>query len=244
MTILNKKSSKKTRKITKIVNNKPELTISKLKQIYKDIISSKNVKYNKSNFFSKLKQIYKDIISSKNVKYNKNNLLVFIFNYYLLLKGYRSIFQTDYKNPEELEDIKKSILNKYNIKYIVRPFSTNSWRGLIIYNDKKIKIDDIDKTFGEKFADQLGDFYICASSNWSKYNNKYRINISVASKVDKFAIELYGQMCVSVNDKQIIKLKKIARNISVVVKQFDKNCITTLKITDRTDDNKNIIFKY
>ena len=220
MTILNKKSSKKTRKITKIVNNKPELTISKLKQIYKDIISSKNVKY------------------------NKNKLLVFIFNYYLLLKGYRSIFQTDYKNPEELEDIKKSILNKYNIKYIVRPFSTNSWRGLIIYNDKKIKIDDIDKTFGEKFADQLGDFYICASSNWSKYNNKYRINISVASKVDKFAIELYGQMCVSVNDKQIIKLKKIARNISVVVKQFDKNCITTLKITDRTDDNKNIIFRY
>jgi len=220
MTILNKKSSKKTRKITKIVNNKPELTISKLKQIYKDIISSKNVKY------------------------NKNNLLVFIFNYYLLLKGYRSIFQTDYKNPEELEDIKKSILNKYNIKYIVRPFSTNSWRGLIIYNDKKIKIDDIDKTFGEKFADQLGDFYICASSNWSKYNNKYRINISVTSKVDKFAIELYGQMCVSVNDKQIIKLKKIARNISVVVKQFDKNCITTLKITDRTDDNKNIIFRY
>jgi hypothetical protein len=220
MTILNKKSSKKTLKITKIVNNKPELTISKLKQIYKDIFSSKNVKY------------------------NKNKLLVFIFNYYLLLKGYRSIFQAEYGSPEELEEIKKYILNKYNIKYMIRPFSTKSWRGLIIYNDKKIKIDDIDKTFGEKFAHQLGDFYICATTDWSKYNNKYRINISVTSKVDNFAIELYGQMCVSVDDEQKKKLKKIARDISIIIKQFDKKCITTLKITDKTDDNKNIIFRY
>ena len=87
MRILNKKSVRKTRKITKIGNNKPELIISKLKQIYKDVNSSKKKPY----------------------------ILGFIFNYYLLVKGYRNIFQI--YCPKELVEI----LNKYNIKYIVKP---------------------------------------------------------------------------------------------------------------------------
>jgi len=229
MRIVNKKSVRKTRKITKIGNNKPELIISKLKQIYKDVNSSKK----------------------------KPHILGFIFNYYLLLKGYRNIFQI--YCPKELVEI----LNKYNIKYIVKPtiLSNTLWyikiskyimglfddgKLIIIYNDKKINIDEIDNTFGEKFGKQLGDFYICASADWERkwHLMKYRINISISHKTHTFATELYGQMCVSVNDTQIIKLKKIAKDISVIIKQFDENCITTLKFTNLMNNSKNLIFSY
>lgn len=232
MIILDKKIIKKTRKKTrKIYSSKQKLTISILKQIYEDEISSKKKSY----------------------------MFGFIYNYYLLLKGYRNIFQI--YCPKELIEI----LNKYNIKYIVKPtiLSNTPWyikisryitelfddgKLIIIFNDKKINIDEIDNTFGENFGKQLGDFYICASSDWERkwHLMKYRINISISHKTHKFTTELYGQMCVSVNDEQIIKLKKITKKISNIIKKFDENCITTLKFTnwESSSKNKNFFFIY
>ena len=248
--MLNQNTIKKTHKLSKTINKKTHklsktiniLTISKLKKIYKDIISNDKLKY-------------------------KQTLLEFIFNYYLLLKGYRNIFQI-MCTSKTLQEIKIYILNKYNIKYIIKSVYIYI-NILIIYNDKLININDIDMTFGKTFANQLGPFYVCARSNkylnssFSFYN-KHRINISITipttqikkkqnlikienKQVNIQNIELYGQMCKSINEEQINKVKQIAKDISIIIKQFDKKYSVTLKITDRLNlisNNKNIIFYY
>ena len=239
--MLNKNTIKKTHKLSKTINKKTHklsktiniLTISKLKKIYKDIISNDKIKY----------------------------------KYYLLLKGYRNIFQI-MCTSKTLQEIKIYILNKYNIKYIIKSVYIYINR-LIIYNDKLININDIDMTFGKTFANQLGPFYVCARSNkylnssFSFYN-KHRINISITipttqikkkqnlikienKQVNIQNIELYGQMCKSINEEQINKVKQIAKDISIIIKQFDKKYSVTLKITDRLNlisNNKNINFYY
>lgn len=248
--MLNKNTIKKTNKLSKTIKQKTHklsktiniLTISKLKKIYKDIISNDKLEY---------KQI----------------LLEFIFNYYLLLKGYRNIFQI-MCTSKTLQELKIYILNKYNIKYIIKSLYIYINR-LIIYNDKLINVNEIDITFGKKFANQLGSFYICARSNkylnssFSFYN-KHRINISITIpntqikkkqnliKIEKKQlknqnIELYGQMCYLINEEQINKLKQIAKDISIIIKQFDNKCSVILNITDRQNlisNNKNINFYY
>ena len=93
--MLNKNTIKKTNKLSKTIKQKTHklsktiniLTISKLKKIYKDIISNDKLEY---------KQI----------------LLEFIFNYYLLLKGYRNIFQImcTSKTLQELKEEHDAIL--------------------------------------------------------------------------------------------------------------------------------------
>jgi len=225
----------KTRKLTNTTTNNiiKQLTIYKLKNIYTDIINDK-------------------------YKY-KATLLQFVFNYYLLLKGYRNIFQIMCKS-NVLREIKIYILNKYKIKYITKS-SNILFTRLIIYNDKTFNINDIDTTFGKKFAIQLGDFYVCARkhiifNSSLSLNNKHHITINISkpnlTKTDKTQfifknIQLYAQMCFSINEKQINKLKQIAKDISIIIKQFDKKCIINLNITDfhnLISNKKNIIFNY
>ena len=186
----------------------------------------------------KLKSIYKELLINK-IPFTRI-LLEFILNYYLLLKEYRSLFLIICNN-KMLKVLQEHFLSKYDIKYIIK--SNFFLTRLIIYNPKKFNIKNLDISFRGEFAKQLGDFYVCAKSKGLidgsfDINNKYRINISIAKSYNNTNklifnnIELYGQMCIPslINDINITKLKNISRDISTILKKFDKDLITELKI--------------
>jgi hypothetical protein len=66
-----------------------------------------------------------------------------------------------------------------------------------LFNPRKFNINNLDKTFGKKFGQQLGKFYYCATNDVSK--NHYRIVITVNQ------VEIFAQMC---------KKNMIKKNIS------------------------------
>jgi len=223
---LSKSSSKssRTKKNNNIVDNvkdvdKKELDIALLTKIYKDI-----TKKWKPNTFE--------------------NLLEFIFNYYLLLKGQRHMFQL-FASKKEYAIIESNILEKFKINYIKykmhKPY--NDYR-LIFYNPKKYNIKSLDTTFGYKFAKQLGNFYTCATDE--DFGRRYtRVVISIApynlltkklleSKDGIIGndIELYAQMCKynDINKKNMNNIMKIFENIQTILKELDSRLRLKIKI--------------
>lgn len=177
-----------------------------------------------------LTKIYKDI--TKKWKPNTfENLLEFMFNYYLLLKGQRHMFQL-YANKKEYAIIEDNILAKFKIYFIKD--KNNEYR-LIFYNPKKFNIKHLDTTFGYKFAKQLGNFYTCATDE--DFGKRYtRVVISIAphnlltkkllegkNSIIGNRIELYAQMCKynDINKKNMNNIMKIFENIQTILKELD-----------------------
>ena len=107
-----------------------------------------------------------------------------ILQWYLITKGFRDValvYLDNAKKPR-LEKIEK-FLKKNKIVYKI--FLNKNY--LVLYNPKKFNIDNLDKTFGKKFGQQLGCFYCCATNDISK--NHYRVVISVND------VEICAQMC-------------------------------------------------
>ena len=142
-----------------------------------------------------------------------------ILQWYLITKGFRNIALVcldDLQKPK-LEEIKK-FLGKNKIIY--KFFPEKSY--LILYNPRKFNIDNLDKSFGKKFGQQLGKFYYCATNDVSK--NHYRIVISVNS------VEICAQMCKKdMIAKYISKYYKIYLEISEIFKKLDKNLLGKLE---------------
>ena len=216
----NNKTNNKKNNKTK-KNNKLELNLINIKNLYTTIIK----KCNKSKY----------------------KILEFILNYYLLLKGVRDIFQFDLHGDNHSKDLfKKLIIDKYKINLYKE--NDNDGRN-IIYNNK-FDIDKLDKTFGEKYAKQLGKFYVCASNEFGT-NNKFkfypRIRVSIDVSLyeslsilnnncsDKYReIELYGQMCnrnIINNSKKCNKLLKFYSLVKNVINELDENLQTNIKFT-------------
>ena len=136
----NNKSNNKTNNKTK-KNNKLELNLINIKNLYTTVIK----KCNKSKY----------------------KILEFILNYYLLLKGVRDIFQFDLNGDNDSKILfKKLIIDKYKINLYKE--NNNDGRN-IIYNNK-FDIDKLDKNFGEKYAKQLGKYYVCANNEFGTNN--------------------------------------------------------------------------
>ena len=198
------KSINKTKKNTK--NNKTELNLSNIKDVYNDII--KNCSNNNFQF-----------------------IIEFLLNYYLLLKGLRHIFQIQYESKEEYKMLKIIIIDK---------FILNLYKGkgnrLIFYNPNKFNINELDKTFGKKYANQLGNFYVCATEFLTE-NVKYDGRATIIARTDEpllckngnkvyiyFAI--YAQMCKYfdiTNKKNINKIMKVFKPIQKSIEEFDNN---------------------
>jgi len=204
-TITSKHFNNKTKK-----NNKLELNLSNIKNVYNDM---------------------KKNCSDDNV----NIIIEFLLNYYLLLKGLRNVFQLYIRFKKVYNILKKLILNKFNINSYKVEDNYKHIR-LIIYNPNKFNINDLDKTFGKKFAYQLGDFYVCAH-DFDLENIKYdgRSTISARSnepllcknnkKINVY-IEFYAQMCKYsdiTNKKNINKIMKIFKPIQKSIEEFDDN---------------------
>lgn len=247
------KTKKHTKKLNITKHNK--LNNNKFKSnTKKQSNSNNNTILNKKEHLtiSKLKHIYNDVLNEKNIKYNglRTPMITFILNFYLLLKGYRNIFQIEYRSDKTLKLIENIFLNKYDITYKLKRklLSLHSYKRIIVYNSNKFNINNLNNSLDKDFAKQLGEFYVCAGeigllnriviqikkdtdNNNGKDNNK-DIKQFFTKLFADFNIVLYSQMCnnISINDKNIDKLKSIAKDISMILQKFDKDLITELTI--------------
>jgi hypothetical protein len=162
----------------------------------------------------KAKEIYYKFKNTKN-----SRIYEIILQWYLISSGFRDIalvYLDNAKKPK-LEIIFK-FLGKNKIIY--KFFPKKSY--LILYNPGKFNINNLDKTFGKKFGQQLGCFYCCATNDVSK--NHYRVVISVNK------VEICAQMCKKdMIAKNISKYYKIYLEISEIFKKLDKNLLGKLE---------------
>ena len=157
----------------------------------------------------KAKEIYD---KCKNTK--KSRIYEIILQWYLISTGFRNIALVCL---DDLEEIKKFL---WKNKIIYKFFPEKSY--LILYNPRKFNINNLDKSFGKKFGQQLGKFYYCATNDVSK--NHYRVVISVNH------VEILAQMCKKdMIAKYISQYYKIYLEISEIFKKLDKNLVGKLE---------------
>jgi len=146
-----------------------------------------------------------------------------ILQWYLISTGYRNVALVYVKSKSKIEKIMRC-LKKNNISYCIFE------KDLVLFNPKKISIDELDKSKGKKFGQQLGDFYTCATDDVSK--NHYRVVISVSkSKSDSDnVVEIFAQMCKkNMIHKNISKYYKIYLEIMEIFGKLDKNLFCKLE---------------
>jgi hypothetical protein len=151
----------------------------------------------------------------KNTK--SRHIYEIILQLYLISCGFRDIALVYLFNLEksELEKIIK-FLGKNKI-----PFYINK-SFLVLYNPNKFDIDKLNKSAGKKFGKQLGDFYNCASNDFSK--NHYRVVISANQ------VEIFAQMCKkSMIQKNISKYYKMYLEIMEIFGKLDKTIFGKLE---------------
>ena len=154
------------------------------------------------------KEIYNKCKNTKN-----RRIYEIILQWYLISSGFRNVAIVCLDNAEKI----KKFLGKNKIIY--KFFPEKSY--LILYNPRKFNIDNLDKSFGKKFGQQLGKFYYCATNDVSK--NHYRVVISVNR------VELLAQMCKKdMIAKNIFNYYKIYLEISEIFKKLDKNLLVKL----------------
>jgi hypothetical protein len=140
----------------------------------------------------------------KNTKYH--HIYEIILQWYLISSGFRDIALIYLQNlgKSGISDLQKSSSEKI-IKFLGKnniPFYINK-SFLVLYNPNKFDIDKLNTSAGKKFGQQLGDFYNCASNDFSK--NHYRVVITVNN------VEIFAQMC---------KKNMIRKNISKYYKMY------------------------
>jgi hypothetical protein len=159
----------------------------------------------------------------KNTKYL--HIYEIILQWYLIYSGFRDVALVYLHNlgKSGFFDLPKSTGEKI-IKFLKKnniPFYINK-SFLILYNPKKFDIDKLNKSAGKKFGQQLGDFYNCASNDYSK--NHYRIVISMNH------VEIFAQMCKkSMIQKNISKYYKMYLEIMEIFWKLDKNIFGKLE---------------
>ena len=157
----------------------------------------------------KAKEIYDKCKNTKNLR-----VYEIILQWYLISSGFRDVALVCLDNAEKIfQFLKKN-------KIIYKFFPEKSY--LILYNPRKFNIDNLDKSFGKKFGQQLGYFYCCATNDVSK--NHYRVVISVNK------VEICAQMCKKdMIAKYISQYYKIYLEISEIFRKLDKNLLGKLE---------------
>jgi len=150
----------------------------------------------------------------KNTK--SRHIYEIILQLYLISSGFRDIALV-YLQKSSLEKIIK-FLGKNNIPYHI--LKNKSF--LVLYNPRKFNIDKLNESAGKKFGKQLGDFYNCASNDFSK--NHYRVVITVNE------VEIFAQMCKkSMIQKNISKYYEIYIEIMEFFGKLDKTIFGKLE---------------
>ena len=155
------------------------------------------------------KEIYDKCKNTKN-----RRIYEIILQWYLISSGFRDVALVCLDNAEKIE----KFLEKNKIIYKI--FLNKNY--LVLYNPKKFNINNLDKSFGKKFGQQLGCFYCCATNDVSK--NHYRVVISVND------VEICAQMCKKdMIAKYISKYYKIYLEISEIFRELDKKLLGKLE---------------
>ena len=165
-----------------------------------------------------------ELIYKKYYKTKNSHLLELLLNLYLMNCKYRNIFQIYLHNTKISKEINE-ILSNISYTFIIVEEKNDT--RIIIYNKKLFNIADLDITYGKKYAEQLGEFYVCATNN--NNNHYYRIVIQVQGL--NINAELYAQMC---KKKMIIKnmnkIINILNDIKQLFYQLDKTLQIEIKI--------------
>jgi hypothetical protein len=161
----------------------------------------------------------------KNTK--SGHIYEIILQLYLISSGFRDIALIYLQDlgKSGISDLQKSssekiikFLEKNNIPYHI--FQNKSF--LVLYNPNKFNIDKLNESAGKKFGQQLGDFYNCASNDFSK--NHYRVVISVNE------VEIFAQMCKkSMIQKNISKYYEMYLEIMEIFGKLDKTIFGKLE---------------
>ena len=166
-----------------------------------------------------------DIKNAKEI-YNKykntksGHIYEIILQLYLISSGFRDIALIYLQDlgKSGISDLPKSSSEKI-IKFLEKnniPFTINK-SFLVLYNPNKLN-----KSAGKKFGKQLGDFYNCASNDFSK--NHYRVVISVNE------VEIFAQMCKkSMIQKNISKYYEMYLEIMEIFGKLDKTIFGKLE---------------
>lgn len=143
-----------------------------------------------------------------------------ILQWYLVSIGYRNVALVYVKSKSKIEKIMK-FLKKNNIYYYI--FDEKNYIDLVLYNPKKFNIDELDKSKGKKFGQQLGDFYTCACATNDVSKNHYRVVISVSKNDSDNVVEIFAQMCKkNMIQKNISKFYEIYLEIMEIFGKLDK----------------------
>ena len=158
------------------------------------------------------KEIYDKYKNTKN-----RHIYEIILQLYLISSGFRDIALVYLFNLEKSSSEKIiKFLGKNNI-----PFTINK-SFLVLYNPNKFDIDKLNKSAGKKFGQQLGEFYNCASNDFSK--NHYRVVITVND------VEIFAQMCKkSMIQKNISKYYEMYLEIMEIFGKLDKTIFGKLE---------------
>jgi len=121
-------------------------------------------------------------------------------------------------NRKVIEKKKWGVIEKFLLKNKIPFHRFNNDEFLVIYNPKKISEEEINETGGKKFGKQLGEFYTCASNNYSK--KSYRIAITANQH------EIFAQMCTkSQVKKNLEKFYDIYLKVMEIFEKYDEKNI-------------------
>lgn len=168
----------------------------------------------------KAKEIYDKYKNTKS-----GHIYEIILQLYLISSGFRDIALIYLQDlgKSGFSNLQKSSSEKI-IKFLGKnkiPFYINK-SFLVLYNPNKFDIDKLNTSAGKKFGKQLGDFYNCASNDFSK--NHYRVVISVNE------VEIFAQMCKkSMIQKNISKYYEMYLEIMEIFWKLDKNIFGKLE---------------
>jgi hypothetical protein len=170
----------------------------------------------------KAKEIYDKYKNTKN-----QHIYEIILQWYLISSGFRDIALV------YLQDLGKSgfsHLQKSSLEKIIKFLEKNKIQYhilkkkgfLVLYNPNKFNIDKLNKSTGKKFGQQLGEFYNCASNDFSKHH--YRVVITVND------IEIFAQMCKkNMIQKNISKYYEMYLEIMEIFGKLDKTIFGKLE---------------
>lgn len=165
-----------------------------------------------------------ELIYKKYYKTKNSHLLELLLNLYLMNCKYRNIFQIYLHNTKISKEI-NDILD--NISYSFLIVKEKNDTRIIIYNKKLFNIDDLDITYGKKYAKQLGEFYVCATNN----NNDHYYRIVIQAQGHNINAELYAQMCKkNMIIKNMNKIINILNDIKQLFYQLDKTLQIEIKL--------------
>lgn len=111
-------------------------------------------------------------------------------------------------------------LDKIKIKYVIDT-------ERLILCSPTFDISSLDKTYGKKFAEQLGEFYVCATDNFRQ--KLKQMNVRIVILVNN--AEIFAQMC-SHNDlnENYSKIFEVYKKLYKIIKKLDQQLFTKIEI--------------